>query len=59
MIGKKQAPLDSPKSSGATIKMQFKNTKSILFFIVVIYSFLLQIKVISLFNNIIGSLNHE
>lgn len=59
MKDKKQTPSDSPKSSGAIEIMHVKNTKTLQYFILVKHSFLLQINVINLFNNIIGDLQHE
>ena len=59
MKDEKQTPSDSPKSSGAIEIMQDKNTEKLLFFELVIYSFLLQIKVYGLLYENIGGLQHE
>lgn len=59
MKDKKQTPSDSPKPSGAILNQQIKDTKALQYFILIKYSFLLQIKVINLFYNNIGDLQHD
>lgn len=59
MKDKKETPSHSPKSSGGIEIMQVKNTKALQYFILIKYSFLLQIKVINLFYNNIGGLQYD
>jgi hypothetical protein len=59
MKDKKQTPSDSPKSSGEIEIMHVKNTNTLLFFILVVYSFLLQINVFGLLYKNIEGLQHE